>query len=90
MEEKKLIEIFETIIHNDYIRFGKSEESNIIFCYEKEFKWEKAHSIYHSVVINTAYIDGKRYQVKYLPSELCYWGRNKGKRNIYFTYKELK
>lgn len=90
MEEKELIETFETIIHNNYVRFDKGEELNIMFCYEKEFKWEKMRSIYHSVVINTAYIGGKRYKVKYLPSELCYWGRNKGKRNIYFTYKEIK
>lgn len=90
MEEKKLIEAFETVIHNNYIRFGKSEESNIIFCYSTEFKFEKSRSIYHYVAINTPYIEGKKYQVKYLPSEICYWGKNKGKRNIYFTYKELK
>ena len=90
MEEKDLIETFKTIIHNNYIRFGKSEELNIIFCYDTEFKFEKSRSIYHYVVINTAYINGKKYRIKYLPSEICYWGKNKGKRNIYFTYKELK
>ena len=89
MEEKELIETFKTIIHNNYVRFGKAEELNIMYCYEKEFKWEKARSIYHSVSFITI-LDKKRYQVKYLPSELCYWGRNKGKRNIYFTYKEIK
>lgn len=90
MEEKDLIETFETIIHNNYIRFGKSEEINIMYCHNNEFKFEKSRSIYHCVVINTAYIEGKKYQVKYLPSEICYWGKNKGKRNVYFTYKELK
>jgi hypothetical protein len=89
MEEKKLIETFETIIHNNYIRF-KSEQLNIILCTNNEFKYEKSRSIYHYVVINTAFIDGEKYQVKYLPSEICFWGKNKGKRNIYFTYKELK
>lgn len=89
MKEEELIEKMKNLICSNYWGFNPTETVYAMYCNNSEFKFEKTRSIYHSVAFATI-LDGKRYQVKYLPSDINNYRGNKGSRNIYFTYKETK